>query len=113
MYNEHLRYPRVFGVRIGRDNIFPAELCTVEEGQLYRKKIPAEVSPEFLRFSIQRPAEKLRTIEAAIAGPVSVYRMLIQAPWITDSLYSANNSVTEPPISCVRPVLPSMHRPFM
>lgn len=70
MYNERLRYPRVFGVRIGRDNIFPAEVCTVEEGQLYRKKVPAEVGPDFLKFSIQRPPEKLRTIEAAISGAV-------------------------------------------
>ena len=57
-------------MRIGRDNIFPAELCTVEEGQLYRKKIPAEIAPDFLKFSTQNPADKLRTIEAAMSGAV-------------------------------------------
>ena len=70
-YNLSLRFPEIFGVRIGRDAVFPAEVCVVERGQLYRKKIPAEIGPEFLKFSTQQPHDKLNTIEAAVSGPVS------------------------------------------
>jgi len=72
-YNVSLRYPTIFGVRIGRDAVFPAELCNVEKGQLYRKKIPAEIGPDFLSFSTQKPHERMQTIEAAIAGPNQLF----------------------------------------
>ncbi|TFY63508.1 hypothetical protein EVJ58_g3223 [Rhodofomes roseus] len=73
VYNVQLRYPSIFGIRIGRDAVFPIELCNIEKGQLYRKKIPAEIGPDFLSFSTQKPHDRLQTIEAAISGPNQLF----------------------------------------
>ncbi|KAI0731968.1 Piwi domain-containing protein [Fomitopsis betulina] len=102
VYNKRLQFPRLFGVRIGRDNIFPAELCVVEPGQLYRKKVPAELGPDFLKFSTQRPHDKLKTIEAAITGQSQLFDYAV-----SDFMREAGLSVGTQPLRVNGRVLPT------
>ncbi|CDO70771.1 hypothetical protein BN946_scf184798.g86 [Trametes cinnabarina] len=67
-YNVQLRFPRMVGIKVGQGAIIPAEFCEVVPGQLYRKKIPTECQNDFLSFSTQKPAERLRDIQNAVAG---------------------------------------------
>ncbi|KZT69027.1 Piwi-domain-containing protein [Daedalea quercina L-15889] len=67
-HNRPLQHPRIFGVRIGRDAVIPAELCRVLPGQLYRKKIPPEMGADFLKFATQKPDARLKAIEDAVSG---------------------------------------------
>lgn len=60
----------MFGVRIGKDAVFPAEVCEVIPGQLYRKKLSPENTTQFLRFSVQKPHERLMTITNGVNGQV-------------------------------------------
>ncbi|KZT73857.1 Piwi-domain-containing protein [Daedalea quercina L-15889] len=101
-YNLHLQYPDIFGVRIGRDAVFPAELCVVERGQLYRKKIPAEIGPDFLKFSTQRPHDKLRTIEAAVSGPNQLFNYDV-----SDFMREAGLAIQPRPLLVEGKVLPT------
>ncbi|KAI0336397.1 Piwi-domain-containing protein [Cubamyces sp. BRFM 1775] len=67
-YNVQVRYPRMVGVRVGRTAIIPAEFLEIVPGQLYRKKIPPACQKDFLQFSTQKPHERLRDIQNAVAG---------------------------------------------
>ncbi|KAH9842843.1 Piwi domain-containing protein [Rhodofomes roseus] len=73
VYNINLRYPAIFGVRIGRDAVIPAELCEVLPGQLYRKKIPAELGADFLKFATQKPDARIQAIQDAVSGRDEVF----------------------------------------
>jgi eukaryotic translation initiation factor 2C len=56
----------MFGIRVGskeRDIVFPAEVCYVISGQLYKKKVPQELTPRVVKFAMRRPKERLQTIE--------------------------------------------------
>lgn len=70
-WNIRLQLPNIFGVRIGRDAVIPAELCEVVPGQLYRKKIPADMGATFVRFSTQRPDVRMKSIQDAVSGGAS------------------------------------------
>ncbi|KAJ3002386.1 hypothetical protein NUW54_g5874 [Trametes sanguinea] len=72
-YNVAVRFPRLVGVKVGQGSIIPAEFCEVVPGQLYRKKIPVECQNDFLLFSTQKPAERLRDIQNAVAGPGQLF----------------------------------------
>lgn len=72
-YGYALRYPGMFGVRIGKDAVFPAEVCEVIPGQLYRKKLSPENTTQFLRFSVQKPHERLMTITNGVNGQNQVF----------------------------------------
>jgi hypothetical protein len=68
-YNIQLQYPRMFGIICGskeRVVVYPAELCLVEAGQFYRKKIPAELTPKVVEFATKSPEQRLHTINSGI-----------------------------------------------
>ncbi|CCM05785.1 uncharacterized protein FIBRA_08018 [Fibroporia radiculosa] len=71
-HNIRLRFPKIFGVRIGKDAVLPAEVCTVAHGQVYKKKLSPEMQSNFLKFSTQRPDARLRQIQEGISGPTQV-----------------------------------------
>ncbi|KAI9064296.1 Piwi-domain-containing protein [Trametes sanguinea] len=72
-YNVTVRFPRLVGIKVGQGSIIPAEFCEVVPGQIYRKKIPVECQNDFLQFSTQKPADRLRDIQNAVAGPLFDY----------------------------------------
>ncbi|PCH38271.1 Piwi-domain-containing protein [Wolfiporia cocos MD-104 SS10] len=72
-YNYTVKYPDLFGVRIGSGAIFPAEICEVVPGQLYRKKIPQQLAPKFVKYTAQKPDQRLRAIQEGVAGPQQVF----------------------------------------
>lgn len=92
-HNIALRFPAMFGVRIGKDAVFPAEICDVIPGQLYRKKLSPEATVTFLKFSTQKPDARLRTIKEAVAGPVCTLCFPIHEKKMI-SVYSRNKSLT-------------------
>ncbi|KAI0831166.1 Piwi domain-containing protein [Trametes gibbosa] len=67
-YNCRVRYPEIVGIRTGSSAIIPAEFCDVVPGQVFRKKMSPAVQNEFLRFSTQKPNERLRDIQNAVGG---------------------------------------------
>ncbi|KZT11426.1 Piwi-domain-containing protein [Laetiporus sulphureus 93-53] len=67
-HNLRLQYPDLFGVRIGKDAVFPVEVCKIAPGQLYKKKIPQALTSEFVRFATQRPDRRLDAIRQGVTG---------------------------------------------
>ncbi|PPQ67563.1 hypothetical protein CVT24_002843, partial [Panaeolus cyanescens] len=70
-YGYRMQHPTIIGVRFSpkdseRQVIVPLELCEVERGQLYKKKLPDAVTPEVVKFASLRPAEKRDNIKRAI-----------------------------------------------
>lgn len=57
-------------MRLGRSAIIPAEFCEIVEGQLFKRKIPADIQKKFLAFATQRPEHRLRAIQKAVGGAV-------------------------------------------
>jgi len=93
-HNIAIRFPAMFGVRIGKDAVFPAEICDVIPGQLYRKKLSPEATVTFLKFSTQKPDARLRTIKEAVAGPKQVLDYNT-----SDFIQEAGMEVQQEPIS--------------
>jgi eukaryotic translation initiation factor 2C len=76
-----LKHPRMFGVVTGKERkvVYPAEVCSVEAGQFYRKKVPTEFTKSVVDFATKNPHERMNTIDRGIglghqgglAAPVS------------------------------------------
>ncbi|KIM49646.1 hypothetical protein M413DRAFT_113312 [Hebeloma cylindrosporum] len=67
-YNLRIEHSRIVGIRLsgrsGRDDVVPLELCRVLPGQLYKKKLPEELTKEMVTFSSVRPHDRQRMIQA-------------------------------------------------
>jgi len=64
-----LKHPKMFGIVTGsreRKVVYPAEVCTVEAGQFYRKKVPAELTKSVVDFATKSPQERMNTIDRGI-----------------------------------------------
>ena len=82
-------HPKTFGIVTGskeRKVVYPAELCTVEAGQFYRKKVPTALTSSVVDFATKSPDERLRIINSGIglghqgglAAPVSDLRLPVR-----------------------------------
>jgi hypothetical protein len=109
VYNIDLKSPKVFGIITGskeRKVVYPAELCTVEAGQFYKKKVPTELTKSVVDFATKSPQERLHTINSGIglgqqgglAAPVSDTMLLTtenvilithNRPWSIRHLHSS------------------------
>lgn len=71
-HNKTLSYPQIFGVRMpGKyDVVLPAEICSIELGQMFKRKVPSDIMPKVLDFASKRPLDRLRAIEDAASGSV-------------------------------------------
>jgi eukaryotic translation initiation factor 2C len=80
MHNIRLRHPNIFGVSVTPKNaekkiIYPAEVCEIQRGQLFKKKIPEELyTKPALDFATMRPSARLDTIRKGVTtrGPAPV-----------------------------------------
>ncbi|KAF9484944.1 argonaute-like protein [Pholiota conissans] len=78
-YGIRLSQPQIFGVRLtGKHSqhrdVVPAELCDIELGQLYRQKLPENLTSEMVKFSTMKPHVRLQKImEGAVAYNRSEY----------------------------------------
>ncbi|KAI0934439.1 hypothetical protein AcV5_006280 [Taiwanofungus camphoratus] len=72
-HNRRLQYPEIFGVRLSKTAVFPAEVCVVVPGQLYKKKLSPDDTTTFLRFATQKPEERLRLIRESVAGHNQIF----------------------------------------
>jgi eukaryotic translation initiation factor 2C len=61
----------VFGVRVGKDAVFPAEFCTIVPGQVYKKKLNGRDTTTLLGKSTMRPDRRLQDIQQALSRDVS------------------------------------------
>jgi len=50
--------------------VLPGEICDIEPGQLYKKKVPPALMQDMLRFSVKEPLERLQSICAGVEGQV-------------------------------------------
>ncbi|KAH9951296.1 Piwi domain-containing protein [Amylocystis lapponica] len=67
-YNSALAYPNIFGIRVGKTAVFPAEVCRIIPGQLFKKKLLPEQTSRFVEVTAKKPHERLQTIRQGIAG---------------------------------------------
>lgn len=65
-----LRFPEVFGVRLGKTAVYPAEVCDIFPGQVYKKKLDGRDTTEFLKLSTSKPKVRLSDIRKAVSGQV-------------------------------------------
>lgn len=61
--NKPLQFPDLPCVEVGSGALIPLELCTVPEGQIMRKQVPAELTKNVLEFATKPPQERLRSIK--------------------------------------------------
>ena len=70
-YNRTLKHSRIVGIRLspksGRDDIVPLELCSILPGQLYRRKLPEDLTGEMVKFSAVKPQERQQLIRAEVS----------------------------------------------
>lgn len=53
-------------MRIGKTAVYPAEVCTVFPGQVYKKKLDPRDTAEFLKTSTLKPDIRMREIQDAV-----------------------------------------------
>ena len=89
-----LKHPRMFGIVTGsrqRKVVYPAEVCTVEAGQFYRKRVPAEFTKSVVDFATKNPQDRISTInrgmglgqQGGLEAPVSHTRSSTMQPGLT------------------------------
>ncbi|TFY67158.1 hypothetical protein EVG20_g4046 [Dentipellis fragilis] len=101
-YGKHLQYPDSFGVVMKEKPfrvVYPAEICFIDPGQLFKKKVPPHLMDEVLRFSSQPPAGRLSSIQRGIGGNFLSYSQ-------SDFLSAANVMVDTTPINVKGKMLP-------
>ncbi|KAF8898225.1 ribonuclease H-like domain-containing protein [Gymnopilus junonius] len=106
-----IEHPTIIGVRLTnknaeRQDIVPLELCEIEPGQLYKKKLPEEYTSDMVKFATQKPFERQKRIKAGVMGyrnsefvvesgmqvdtnPIGVDARLLRAP---DVIFSSPNN---------------------
>jgi eukaryotic translation initiation factor 2C len=106
-HNYTLSHPRTFGIRVGskeRDIVFPSEVCTIVEGQIYKKKVSSELTSKVVRFATRKPQERLDTITqghgSGVPSPVLAYPT---SPFMQD----AGMQVAKSPIKINGRILPT------
>ncbi|KAI0272588.1 Piwi domain-containing protein [Gloeopeniophorella convolvens] len=75
-YNYTLRNPNLLGLCVNvRDQIiFPAEICTIVGGQMYKKVLMPGLASEVLNHVTTRPDKRLEAIKAGVASNFLDYR---------------------------------------
>jgi hypothetical protein len=66
----------VFWLEARRAIVFPTEVCTVVEGQIYKKKVPQELTSHVVKFATSKPEDRLATIQQG-----SGMRVLVSVTW--------------------------------
>ncbi|KIM87566.1 hypothetical protein PILCRDRAFT_815121 [Piloderma croceum F 1598] len=100
-----LQHPLIFGILVGskeRAIVFPAEVCTVVEGQIYKKKVPQELTSHVVKFATSKPEDRLRTIKqgSGMRAPIFEYET---SPFMQD----AGMRVSPAPVRIDGRVLPT------
>ncbi|KAG0337299.1 Eukaryotic translation initiation factor 2C [Podila humilis] len=62
-YNRTLSYPMLPCVRVGKTAMLPLEVCKVEQGQRYPKKLDEAQTADMIKFTSQNPAVRANTIK--------------------------------------------------
>ena len=68
--NVTVQYPKWFGVKIGKDAVFPAEFCDIVPGQFYKRMLDESQRSELVSSATKHPNQRLRSITDAVAGEV-------------------------------------------
>ena len=70
-----LRYPEAFGIRSGKSAVFPAEVCEVFPGQVYKKKLDGQDTTKMLKKTTKKPEERLSDIVKAVDQDVRLFHV--------------------------------------
>ena len=60
----------MFGVKISKNVVFPAEFCEIVPGQFYKKMLGEAQRTELVKHSTKKPDARIRSIREAVAGRV-------------------------------------------
>lgn len=63
----------MFGVRMGKAAVFPAEVCKMRAGQLFKRRLNEDQQRKFMDAATQKPFERLNGITGAVSGDVSKF----------------------------------------
>ncbi|KAI0705837.1 Piwi-domain-containing protein, partial [Cytidiella melzeri] len=80
-HGKHLQEPRAFGVRIGKDAVYPAEVCKILPGQVYKKKLDPTDMAEFLKLAVLKPQDRMNAIGQAVHNDL----MYTQSPYMSEA----------------------------
>ncbi|KAF8525338.1 Piwi domain-containing protein [Gautieria morchelliformis] len=58
-----MRFGSAICVDVGRDIVFPLEAVHVKEGQMFKKTLPPSLAPRALKFSTQKPNDRIQAIQ--------------------------------------------------
>ncbi|EIM82440.1 Piwi-domain-containing protein [Stereum hirsutum FP-91666 SS1] len=94
-----LKYPDLFGVVLQGGAVIPAEICDIVPGQLFKRKIPAELMTDVHRFASKQPTQRLGDIIAGVQGPFLNYGG-------SQSLQQAGISIDTAPMELMGRLLP-------
>ncbi|KAF8630597.1 hypothetical protein AX15_002843 [Amanita polypyramis BW_CC] len=61
-HNVPPQYPQIFCIELGSGAMYPAEFCTVLEGQLARRQVPPDKVDAIVKFSSAMPARRFEQI---------------------------------------------------
>uniref|UniRef100_A0A8H7Y049 Piwi domain-containing protein n=1 Tax=Psilocybe cubensis TaxID=181762 RepID=A0A8H7Y049_PSICU len=61
-----LRNPKNIGVRLQSNDVVPLELCEVEPGQLFKNRLPYDLTTKFTRKAVVPPSSKMCKIKDAV-----------------------------------------------
>ncbi|KAK0448293.1 Piwi domain-containing protein [Desarmillaria tabescens] len=81
----NIQFPEVFGIMTSGKNashpvVYPAELCTVVQGQFYKKRLPNHLTSEAVSFATMTPDVRLKAIMGdgdngrGIISPIQGYK---------------------------------------
>ncbi|CAG8473234.1 3079_t:CDS:10 [Ambispora leptoticha] len=65
-YNRRLQYPFLPCIQLQSGSYFPAELCVLEEGQRYEKKLSDDQTADMIKFTCQKPHVRKDRIQKGI-----------------------------------------------
>ncbi|KAG2061216.1 Piwi-domain-containing protein [Suillus hirtellus] len=109
-WSRPLNYPNIIGIQVGskdRDEVIPAEMCAIAPDQRYTRKLPPEFSPMMVKFSSQKPHERLALISAGISNAITTDQRSALDYQNSPFLQDAGITVSPDPILVTGRVLPT------
>ncbi|THU80085.1 Piwi-domain-containing protein [Dendrothele bispora CBS 962.96] len=102
-YNIRLNYPTIVGLVLSPPNVpekervvVPMEVCEIKEGQMYKQRVPDELTKQVVEFATLKPGDRL----AALKGENRKYK--VESPVLgyahSEYLLEAGMSITTEPL---------------
>ncbi|CAL1713053.1 unnamed protein product [Somion occarium] len=101
-YNTRTNYPRMFGIKLNKDAVIPAEYCEILLGQFFKKNLVESQRTAMVKMSTRKPIDRLNTIQGAVAGQDQLFDYAS-----SDFMQAVGMQVSTTPITIQGQVIPS------